>query len=58
MIKVMPSHFESLKTCLLTLRYCDSPLGWLFKVKLIKPAEIEELMDEKKYEEFLKSDSH
>lgn len=32
--------------------------GWLFKIKLAKPAELDELMDEKKYEEFLKSDGH
>lgn len=29
--------------------------GWLFKVKLSKPDEIEALMDDTKYEEFLKS---
>lgn len=32
--------------------------GWLFKIKIAKPAELESLMDEKKYEEFLKSDGH
>lgn len=29
--------------------------GWLFKVKLSKPDEVAALMDEDKYEEFLKS---
>lgn len=29
--------------------------GWLFKVKLSKPEEVDALMDENKYEEFLKS---
>lgn len=32
--------------------------GWLFKVELADTKEITELMDEKKYEEFLKSDDH
>jgi glycine cleavage system H protein len=32
--------------------------GWLFKISLSKPNELENLMDEKKYEEFLKTDSH
>lgn len=32
--------------------------GWLFKLKLTKPEEIEALMNEKQYEEFLKSDAH
>lgn len=32
--------------------------GWLFKIKLAKPAELEELMDEKQYEEYLKNDAH
>lgn len=32
--------------------------GWLFKIKLSKPSELEELLNEKQYEEFLKSDAH
>ncbi|XP_044733025.1 glycine cleavage system H protein, mitochondrial [Chrysoperla carnea] len=32
--------------------------GWLFKVELTKPGELEKLMDEKKYEEFLKTEEH
>lgn len=32
--------------------------GWLFKIKLTKPVEMEDLLDEKAYEEFLKSDAH
>ncbi|GLV33705.1 pumpless [Carabus blaptoides fortunei] len=32
--------------------------GWLFKVELADEKEITELMDETKYEEFLKSDDH
>lgn len=32
--------------------------GWLFKVKLAKPSELDDLLSEKQYEEFLKSDSH
>lgn len=32
--------------------------GWLFKIKLAKPAELEDLMDEKQYEEYLKNDAH
>lgn len=32
--------------------------GWLFKIKLAKPAELEELMNEKEYEEYLKQDAH
>lgn len=31
--------------------------GWLFKIKLAKPSELEELLDEKQYEEFLKTDT-
>lgn len=30
--------------------------GWLFKLKLTKPDELKDLMDEKQYEEFLKTD--
>ncbi|XP_028159410.1 glycine cleavage system H protein-like [Ostrinia nubilalis] len=30
--------------------------GWLFKLKLSNPEELQELMDDKKYEEFLKTD--
>lgn len=30
--------------------------GWLFKLKLSKPEELNDLMDHKKYEEFLKTD--
>ncbi|RMZ97543.1 glycine cleavage system H mitochondrial-like [Brachionus plicatilis] len=38
----------------------SSPLdeGWLAKVELANPAEIEKLMDQSQYEEFLKSDDH
>lgn len=32
--------------------------GWLFRVKLSKPEEMDKLMNEKQYEEFLKSDDH
>lgn len=32
--------------------------GWLFKIKLAKPSELDELLDEKQYDEFLKSDAH
>lgn len=32
--------------------------GWLFKIKLSKPSELEDLLSEKQYEEFLKSDAH
>lgn len=32
--------------------------GWLFKIKLTKPVELEELLTEEAYEEFLKSDAH
>lgn len=32
--------------------------GWLFKVKLSKPEEVDALMNEEKYEEYLKSSSH
>lgn len=32
--------------------------GWLFKIKLAKPTELEELMNEKEYEEYLKNDAH
>lgn len=32
--------------------------GWLFKIKLTKPSELDELLDEKAYEEFLKTDAH
>lgn len=32
--------------------------GWLFKIKLTKPSELDDLLNEKQYEEFLKSDSH
>lgn len=32
--------------------------GWLFKVKLSKTAELESLLSEDKYEEFLKSAEH
>ncbi|XP_026461699.1 glycine cleavage system H protein, mitochondrial-like [Ctenocephalides felis] len=32
--------------------------GWLFKVNLTKPEEVNKLMSEKEYEEFLKSDHH
>ncbi|CAO1360307.1 unnamed protein product [Diamesa serratosioi] len=32
--------------------------GWLFKIKLTKPVEMEELLDENAYEEFLKTDAH
>ncbi|CAO1301711.1 unnamed protein product [Diamesa hyperborea] len=32
--------------------------GWLFKIKLTKPVEMEDLLDEAAYEEFLKSDAH
>lgn len=30
--------------------------GWLFKLKLTKPEELKDLMDEQQYEEFLKTD--
>jgi len=33
-------------------------LGWLFKVELSNPDEVKVLMDEKQYEEFLKTDHH
>lgn len=38
----------------------SSPLdeGWLAKVELTNPAEIDKLMDQSQYEEFLKSDDH
>lgn len=38
----------------------SSPLdqGWLAKVELTNPAELEKLMDQSQYEEFLKSDNH
>jgi glycine cleavage system H protein len=32
--------------------------GWLFKVKLAKPSELDDLLSEKQYEDFLKSDGH
>lgn len=32
--------------------------GWLFKVKIADPAEVKALMDEKQYEEFIKSEDH
>jgi glycine cleavage system H protein len=32
--------------------------GWLFKVKIAKPAELEELMNEEEYLGFLKNDAH
>lgn len=32
--------------------------GWLFKIKLAKPSELDELLDEKQYEEYLKADAH
>ncbi|XP_046413059.1 glycine cleavage system H protein, mitochondrial [Neodiprion fabricii] len=32
--------------------------GWLFKVELTNPDEIKKLMDEKTYDQFLKTDSH
>lgn len=31
--------------------------GWLFKLELTKPEELDKLMDEKQYEEFLKTDA-
>lgn len=37
------------------LNFCS--VGWLFKIKLSEPKELEELMDEKKYAEFLKTES-
>lgn len=32
--------------------------GWLFKVKLSKPAEVDALMNEAQYQEYLKSADH
>lgn len=32
--------------------------GWLFKIKLAKSSEIDELLTEKQYEEYLKTDAH
>jgi glycine cleavage system H protein len=32
--------------------------GWLFKIKLVKPSELDDLLSEKQYEEFLKNDGH
>ena len=32
--------------------------GWLFKIKLTKPSELDDLLTEKQYEQFLKSDAH
>lgn len=32
--------------------------GWLFKLKLTKLSELDQLFDEKQYEEFLKNDAH
>lgn len=32
--------------------------GWLFKLKLTKPSELDDLMDEAQYEEFIKNDAH
>lgn len=32
--------------------------GWLFKVELADPEELKKLMDEKAYNEYLKTDSH
>lgn len=32
--------------------------GWLFKIKLAKKSELDELLSEKQYEEFLKNDAH
>lgn len=32
--------------------------GWLFKIKLAKPSELDDLLSEKQYEEFLKTDAH
>lgn len=32
--------------------------GWLYRVELSHPHETKDLMDEKSYEEFLKSDPH
>lgn len=32
--------------------------GWLFKLKLTKPSELDDLMDEAQYEEFIKKDAH
>lgn len=32
--------------------------GWLFKIKLAKKSELDELLSEKQYEEFLKNDTH
>lgn len=31
-------------------------IGWLFKLELTKPEELDKLMDEKQYEEYLKTD--
>lgn len=32
--------------------------GWLFKIKLAKKSELDELLSEKQYEDFLKTDAH
>lgn len=32
--------------------------GWLFKIKLAKPSELGDLLDQTQYEEFLKTDDH
>lgn len=32
--------------------------GWLFKIKLAKPSELDDLLTEKQYEDFLKADGH
>jgi glycine cleavage system H protein len=32
--------------------------GWLFKIKLAKPSELDDLLSETQYEEFLKTDAH
>lgn len=32
--------------------------GWLFRIKLAKPSELDGLLSEKQYEEFLKTDAH
>lgn len=42
------------KPALINTNYYDE--GWLFKLKLTKPAELDDLMTEEQYEKFLKTD--
>ena len=41
--------------CIFYMIVCSKFPGWLFKVELSKPEEVDELMDEDKYQQFLKT---